>query len=608
MENVVDIQESLNLDFRQHDINISSGLLFEEIANIQLYHSEWAFVTYVNLTNLTVESENLERTVEKIQLLCNSIKNELDLPIPTAYCEHAMPELYFLLDDIKEYSLKWFTTHESETRHPNTFRYLKRKKRNILSNISKRLFSSMSDDEAALYSAQINELRATNDEYFLLAKNQTTLFQEALKVLNNSMQSQSIQHLALQKQFEDIEYLLNNASASEMLTGKLNELMHYTTILANKLWEKQRHFYEMITTKSKSFQLIPPKIFLNELLRVETLIRLQGLRLPLPLTVENLSKFYQITTAEGRIVENNLVVRFSVPLVQTRQYTLFKVISAPHRNESDSTFKFIVPRHEYIAIDKTNETFITLKRDELKSCHQIDRTNLVCKQTFPILNANNSRTCEINVLRNLNRSMDCDYRVKNLTEEIWVTLQQPNTYLYTLPKAELVSIDCPHAQTKLNLEGTGVITLTSKCRIKTDRVEFVAYQTIKSEFARKPSLQPKYNISVSGEIDKAKHVKSLSNPNLPNYFDENDPKRITDIHDELDELHPQVRIIKASVMNPIHDGAINSIVLIIIAIAVIVVFVLIAVVFFKYCAISGCQLVVFLGLITVVSVIVIFFI
>lgn len=606
MDNVVNNLESLDLDFRQHNINVSSGVYFEEIASVQVYHSEWAFVTYVNLTNLTVEAEQLERTVDKIQTLCNSIKDELNLPIPSAYCEHAMPELHYLLEDIRDYSIKWFTYHESEPRH--TFQHLKRRKRNILSKISKRLFCSMSDEEAALYSGQINELKASNDEYFLLAKNQTTLFQETLKVLNNSLQSQGIQHSALQKQFDDIEYLLNNASASDMLTGKLNELMHYTTIIANKLWEKQRHFYEMITTKSKSFQLIPPQIFLNELIRVNRLIQSQGLRLPLPLSVENLSKFYQITTADGRIVDNNLVVRFSIPLVQTKQFTLFKAISAPHRNDTETAFEFVVPRNAYVAIDKTNDTFITLTQDELKSCHQIERNSLVCKQTFPILNANNSMGCEINLLRNMDRTSNCDVRLVNLTEEIWVTLHSPNTYLYTLPTAELVAIDCPHSQTKLLLEGTGVISLTPKCRIKTDRVEFVAYQTIKSEFTRKHSSQPKYNVSVAGEIDKAKHVKSLANPQLPNQLDENDPKRITNIHDILGGLQPQIRIITASAMDPMNGGSINSVVLIIIAIAVIVVTILIAIICFKYCAISGCSLIVFLGLITFVSVGVIFLI
>lgn len=574
---------------------------------MQVYHSEWAFVTYVNLTNLTVEAEHLEQTVDKIESLCNNIRDDLELPIPSAYCDHAMPELHYLLDDIKDYSLKWFTYHESEPRHVNAFQHMKRRKRNILSKISKRLFCSMSDDEAAMYSGQINELKATNDEYFLLAKNQTTLFQETIKVLNNTLQSQSIQHSALQRQFDELDELMRNATASDMLIGKLNELMHYTTILGNKLWEKQRHFYEMITTKSKSFQLIPPQIFLNELKRVSKLIQVQGLHLPLPLTADNLSKFYQILSVEGRIVDNTLfVVRFSIPLVQTKQFTLFKAISAPYRNESDSTFKFIVPRNEYIAIDKTNETFITLTRDELKNCHQIDRHSLVCKQTFPISNAINSHGCEINALRNVDQKSDCDFRVVNLMEEIWVTLQTPNTYFYTLPKAELVAIDCPHSQTKLTLEGSGRISLTPKCRIKTDRVEFVAYQTIKSEYSRKQNPQPKYNVDVSAEIENAKQAKGLSDPKLPNYFDENDPKRLTDIHNTLDNLQPQIRVITASMAAGNAGGTINSVVLVIIAIAVIVVTILIAIICFKYCAISGCSLVVFLGLITFVSAGVIF--
>lgn len=137
-------------DFEQNEIKNGVGLYFEELADLQVYHSEWAFVTYVNLSYFNVETEYLESTVGKIQEFCNKIKVEFILPIPNSNCDHVIPQLHSLLDEIKEYSTKWFMNRDYNAvqRSENEFRgFRRRRKRGFLGTITKTMFGTLTEDE-----------------------------------------------------------------------------------------------------------------------------------------------------------------------------------------------------------------------------------------------------------------------------------------------------------------------------------------------------------------------------------------------------------------------------------------------------------------------------
>lgn len=604
-------------DFEQYEINNGSGLYFEEMADLQVYHTEWAFVTYVNLSCFTADTDYLESTVGKIKEFCNKIKAEFTLPIPASNCDHVIPQLHSLVDEIKEYSTKWFMNRnqDSEHRYENEFhrRRRRRRKRGFLGTITKTMFGTLTEDEGTFYMEQINALKSRNLQQLEFSKKQTTIFQETLKVLNTTMQSQSIQSEALNKYFSDLSSVLNNvtieantAQVSNILSNKLNELVQYTSLLMISLREKQRYFFEAITTKSKSLQLITPRMFASELERISVVVARQGLFLPMPVTGENLLKFYQLTTTEGRLVDDILIVRFSIPLVENKRYTLYKATSAPRRdNASNVTFKFIVPHNEFIAFDSFEDKFATLTIDEVKNCHRIHSKHLMCKQTFPIIAANNNFGCEINLLRNGNMSSSCDIRTSNFTDELWVQLQQPNTYLYTIPKALSATILCSHSRTTLLLQDTGIIAIAHRCRIKTDRVEIVAFHSMESKVFRKYNTASKMNLNITAEIIKAKLMKSLIIPNLnlTNGLSDEDFLKLSQINDDLNDLQVQNAIDKASAMNVL-NAVMNQnggIVQILLALAVIVIAIAIVYTCIRYSLVRGGNILIFVVLVALAT-------
>lgn len=561
------------------------------MANMQISHSEWSFVTSVNLTYFESEAKYLEQTVANIQRLCDIIIEDFQLPIPSEYCAHTMAQLHSLMEETSEFSAKWFMQQEFDV---NAFHRTNRKKRSFFGTISKRLFFSMSEDDAEIYRNQINTLKTENMDHMLFAKNQTTLFQETIKVLNNTMQLQIVQHTALQRQFDDLDLLLNNATVSNKLTAKLNELMHYTLSVITGFREKQRYLFDSITSNSKAFELISPKMFTTELNRVKNLIGSQGLHLPLSLTATNLPKFYQMITTEVRLTDHSLVLRFTIPLVESRAFILYKALSMPHRYEND-TFEYIVPHNEYIAYNSLDETFVVLTPDEHRNCHQIDMKNIVCKQTFPVRLAPDDTGCEINLVRRQNITSDCDVRHSNVTREIWVKLQQPNTYLFTMPKLQQAIVSCPNARTKLFIQDSGVISLAPKCRIKTERVEIVAFQTIETKNSHPFAPSVKLNVNVSAEVEGAKQTKGLSNPKLPSHISSEDVRKIQEINDNVNNLQAQ-NTIRASIdLFRTNTDDISPVLLAIVSIAVIVVAIVAIFVCFKYCAVPGCNIILFIG-------------
>lgn len=205
----------------------------------------------------------------------------------------------------------------------------------------------------------------------------------------------------------------------------------------------------------------------------------------------------------------------------------------------------------------------------------------------------------------MNATSNCDFRTTNLTEEHWVQLNQPNTYLYTLPSAQSVIILCSHSRTSIVLEGTGVLSVSHKCRIKTERVEIVAFQTIESKIFRNVEPSDKFNVNVTAEINRAKQMKSIRVPSMefPNLSNEADPKKVSQINDDLDSLQIQNAIDKASAMNVLNTVMNNSesIGQALLALAVIAISIAVVYTCIKYSLVQGGNIIVFIVLVVLAA-------
>lgn len=455
-----------------------------------------------------------------------------------------MDILHASLAEMKEYSIQnhmiWF----------HSFKNVRRKKRDLSSTVSKLLFGSSASDENA--SIQMNMLKLQSVENLLLIDRHKTLFEALLNVVNNTVQFQNGLHTELQNSFDNLTEWLNHttnetatAIRSQEMYAKFVELSFVVMFSILEFREHQRKLFDAISMQSTVFQLISPKVFEMKLREVDNRHRSDAgdgdsVQLPMPLTAENLPKFYEITTIEREIVNDTFVCRFSVPLVDTKSFQAYKVTAVPYRNATTNTdpqpYSVIVPHNEFIGLDASNATYLTWTANDLKRCHRLNGTNLMCYLNSPINLVKHSLNCEMNLLLRRNATKNCEIYRKNAIDEFWMKLEQPNTYLYSLPNIMPVVIQCAQLNVSLHLQNTGTVSLKPGCRIKTNRIELITFHRIESNFS--DSLMQRSSaakINVSSEIANVIQLNLSSVPivGLPNNTNANDWIKVEEIKHNL---------------------------------------------------------------------------
>lgn len=163
-----------------------------------------------------------------------------------------------------------------------------------------------------------------------------------------------------------------------------------------------------------------------------------------------------------------------------------------------------------------------MTHDEMNNCHHIGGSKLVCKQISPIMTSHNTEFCEIKLLRNEDNLSTCDVRISNLTSEIWMKLRQPNSWIYTLPIEETIHISCGKNVFNQKIVGTGILSITAGCEIKTKHILIKGFRTSETIIYKNiiPSIKSAFNFKNTVQeflkIDKFT-MKSIIHPNIVNF-------------------------------------------------------------------------------------------
>lgn len=175
---------------------------------------------------------------------------------------------------------------------------------------------------------------------------------------------------------------------------------------------------------------------------------------------------------------------------------------------------YIIPHHEYVALDDYQTTYIPITHDELINCFQINEHNLICRKTFPIMYTSQTDICEILLIKKNIISDHCNIRITNLTNEIWIHMKQVNSFIFVLPKEQHVLIKCEDDITTVRMSGTGVIQIKPHCEIKTDGIILSSFEVITTTFFREIRKSAIFNVSISDLINTAKSIEKFHIPNI----------------------------------------------------------------------------------------------
>lgn len=523
-------------------MDTSSGLFIEEIAFLTLYDAEWNIILGLNLSYYTEEIHNLKVIVKEII----EIKSKIDqIPVKFRINEtnDILYELLNMLDDIQKYNHHWFSLNNVKVEStPETNR---RKKRSLLpvGDLFKFLFGSLSENDGEKYREIYEELRAQSLEELDLSKMRTSIlessveqFENLTKMFNKKKQIINIKILNIIQDlqtFKSVEnkyteetwtlYSVHQYRLVSLIFQKYRSLVDFVILVFQQFYKSQKLFLKSLTVTqvggSNSPYLIPPKILLEELKKIQDQIIQQQITLPFEAKNENLGKFYQLSTIYSEIINGFLYIKYSVPLVGLRKFLLHKITSFPFSLGESNLFSFVIPRYEYIAIDEDNNRFfITLTNKETQSCFHTFADTLLCKNTFPIFNANLKSNCELNILLRRNDTSSCDLRIINSTADLWIKLEKPNTYLYNVPSKQRLQLICPNTKTSSAfIENAGIIKLREGCTVSSENVRITGFETIETnEVINLRTITPSINfhINVANEVHRLVNENEFEIPQI----------------------------------------------------------------------------------------------
>lgn len=183
------------------------------------------------------------------------------------------------------------------------------------------------------------------------------------------------------------------------------------------------------------------------------------------------------------------------------------------------------------------ENYLSFSNQDLENCEHIKERNLICTENSPAMNTKIMNNCEINFLRNVDNSQNCNIRIGNFTNEIWIRLRQQNTWLFVIPVEQKTFIKYKNYFETISLYGTGIIRLKSDCQIKTINVMISTHATI--ETTKTKIIFP--NIDLGEKVNKMLEPLNLKNNSVraniePRVMAHGQSNRLSEISESIEKL------------------------------------------------------------------------
>lgn len=162
----------------------------------------------------------------------------------------------------------------------------------------------------------------------------------------------------------------------------------------------------------------------------------------------------------------------------------------------------------------------------------------ICSEISPILSTD-VENCAINLLTKHHQSHNCDRRVTNITSEIWITLQSPNSWIAIFPNPSVLYVKCNDEPTEeFSVNGSGLITIHEDCQVKTDNLLIHPYKTYTGEVYS--NIQPiiQYDLKFNETIQRIKNslTEDIQEMRLSNVLSADSSELLQSLSNSIQEL------------------------------------------------------------------------
>ncbi len=264
------------------------------------------------------------------------------------------------------------------------------------------------------------------DEALLTRSHDQTTFIEssatnyAAKVNNHSLETND--------RIITMQRLINGASSNVGIeSAKIKSILQDVCCASTLLLIQ---FQQIIDLKMDN--ILPHKSLSNSLQQLHEQLSYNNEKLPFLIDNDTIRKFYNLVDIQCSFSEEKIFVQYLLPIMQEQKFTIYHMTPAPRLIENN-IFELIIPDVEYVALDAEKQKYMSINENYLATCKISTSNSRICKLTQAIQYTHNSGACSVRILTAQELSTTCDYRIANLTHELWVQLQELNSWLFVFP-------------------------------------------------------------------------------------------------------------------------------------------------------------------------------
>ena len=205
----------------------------------------------------------------------------------------------------------------------------------------------------------------------------------------------------------------------------------------------------------------------------------------------------------------NVYTILTFPIVTYPNYEIVRTIPLPVYNNKNI---FVIPKttNTLLAINKENRNYLTLKENDLNKCAH-SGTTFVCEINYPVYFITARAPCEVQIYIGAQKN-SCEQRHILSSVAFWITLTEPQTWLFSTPNTQQINIQCnDQAENKIKINRTGKIKLNENCKLTTTDVTIQTKKRTDTKIVQ--MYLPEFNVTIEesiiidNKIDSEKEIK-----------------------------------------------------------------------------------------------------
>lgn len=431
-------------------VNNNMGIMYTDLAKTYTYYTQWHLCYYYDLGLYYEQIHKLELCVKQMNDICSNIDNDDICKITTTMFKTD-------LDNIRQNNEAMRKMHIRQKRAPLEF----------IGKLNNMLFGIMDAETARKYDEKINELQSETEINRKMAKEKTTLLKGFIELNNRTFNNFRDNIFKLESQMQKLQGTLGVKIDEVMIGDQFRDISSVATLIVmdhNEL-SNQIKFALEESMSGGITNLIPIHNLEKDMNDIQVD---ENQALPTQLKDNGFFNIKNFVTTRAALYNEKLFMEIGIPVVDKRQYNLFKAISIPMQIRNETLI--MTPTSKYFLLNSSDNLYIQITEKDLRACLHFDEETLICKPTSPVYH-NPKKVCELAMFTKESPDVidkACVFRQVPKTNYV-IQINEQDKYFLSITSPIAIVNSCGDGRVEMSkIDRNGILTVESNCVISTN--------------------------------------------------------------------------------------------------------------------------------------------